>query len=159
VPMVGLSISVAAMTSLAFNPHQSLLLVLLHLAAVGVGIGTVYPVSTVAVQNAVPRHQLGIATGTMNFFRALLSSIIVAVLGAIVLGGINLKSGGGIVVETLHASTGGAELALVFRWVFAANAVILAAALFWLILMEERPLPGRADIPVAAPAPASPAAE
>jgi EmrB/QacA subfamily drug resistance transporter len=158
VPMVGLSISVLALISLTINPHQSLIMVLIHLGAVGVGIGTVYPVATVAVQNAVPRHQLGIATGTMNFFRALLSAIIVAGLGAIILGGINLKSGG-LLAEALHASGGAAEVALVFRWVFAACGAVLAAALFWLILMEERPLPGRADIPVAASASPSPAAE
>jgi MFS family permease len=159
VPMVGLSISVAALLSLTINPQQSLTWVLVHLGAVGFGIGTVYPVATVAVQNAVPRHQLGIATGTMNFFRALLSAIIVAVLGAIILGGINLKGGGAQIAQVLHASGGSAEAALVFRWVFAACGAVLASALFWLILMEERPLPGRADIPVAASAPPAPAAE
>lgn len=121
---------------------------LIHLGAAGIGIGTVYPVATVAVQNAVPRYQLGIATGTLNFFRALLSAIIVAGLGAIILGGINMKSGN--VAEVLHASGGSAEVAQVFRWVFAACGAVLASALFWLIVMEERPLPGRADIPVAA---------
>jgi len=160
VPMVGLTISLAALVSLAWQPYQPLPLVLLHLGAVGIGIGTVYPVATVAVQNAVPRQELGIATGSLNFFRSLLSAVIVAVLGAILLGGINLKGGdAGLSVETLRASAGGAELALLFRWVFAATAAVLAAALFWLILMEERPLPGRADIPAATTAPGAPAAE
>jgi MFS family permease len=148
--MVGLSISVLALISLTVDPQQSLTSVLIHLGAIGLGIGTVYPVATVAVQNAVPRHQLGIATGTMNFFRALLSSVLVAALGAIILGGVNLKSGGGQVAAVLHASGGSAEIALVFRWVFATCGAVLTSALFWLVLMEERPLPGRADIPVAA---------
>jgi MFS family permease len=131
-------------------------IVALHLGAVGVGIGTVFPVATVAVQNAVPRHQLGIATGTMNFFRALLSSIIVAMMGAIVLGGINLRSGGGLSVETLRASAGSADLALLFRWVFLLAAGVLAACLFAIIRMEERPLPGRDDLAtMATGAPAS----
>jgi EmrB/QacA subfamily drug resistance transporter len=156
VPMIGLSLSVLALGSLAINPQQPLVLVLIHLGFVGAGIGTVYPVATVAVQNAVPRHQLGIATGTMNFFRALLSAIIVAGLGAIILGGMNVKSGA-LVAETLH-NIGSVEAALIFRWVFAACGGLLAVALFWLIVMEERPLPGRADIPVAA-APPAPAAE
>jgi hypothetical protein len=43
----------------------------------------------------------------------------------------------------------------VFRWVFAASAATLGAALLCLVLMEERPLPGRADIPVAAAPPAA----
>jgi MFS family permease len=158
VPMIGLSISVAALISLTIDPQQSLTSVLIHLGAIGLGIGTVYPVATVAVQNAVPRHQLGIATGTMNFFRALLSAVIVAGLGAIILGGINVKGGGGEVASVLQASGGSAEVALVFRWVFAVCSAIMAFALLWLILMEERPLPGRADIPVAA-APPAPAAE
>jgi MFS family permease len=132
--------------------------VLIHLSAVGFGIGTVYPVATVAVQNAVSRQQLGIATGTMNFFRALLSAIIVAALGAIILGGINLKGGGSQVAAVLHAASSSADIALIFRWVFAACGVVLGCALVSLVLMEERPLPGRADIPITA-APPAPAAE
>ncbi len=158
VPMVGLCISVTSLALLAWHPYQPLEIVVLHLAAVGIGIGTVFPVCTVAVQNAVPRHQLGIATGTMNFFRSLLSSVIVAMLGAIVLGGINLRSGGGgLSVETLTANAGGADLALVFRWVFVVTAGFLATCLFWLWRMEERPLPGRADIAAMANAPGAPA--
>ena len=159
VPLVGLSFSVLALISLAINPQQSLTLVLIHLGVVGAGIGTVYPVATVAVQNAVQRHQLGIATGSMNFFRALFSAIIVAGLGAIILGGVNLKSGGGALFDVLQGVGSGAEVAMVFRWVFAASAATLGAALLCLILMEERPLPGRADIPVAAAAPPTAAAE
>jgi EmrB/QacA subfamily drug resistance transporter len=157
VPMVGLTISLVALLSLTIDPQQSLTSVLIHIGAVGLGIGTVYPVATVAVQNAVPRQQLGIATGTMNFFRALLSAIIVAALGAIILGGINVKGGGAAVAAALQA-TSSADIALIFRWVFAACGGVLGAALIALILMEERPLPGRADIPMAA-APPAPAAE
>ena len=57
-------------------------------AAVGMGMGAVLPVTTVAIQNAVELHQLGTATGTMNFFRSLGGAVAVAVFGAIVLGGI-----------------------------------------------------------------------
>jgi MFS family permease len=152
--MVGLVVSLIALFSLAVDPQQSLTSVLIHLGAAGFGIGTVYPVATVSVQNAVARHQLGIATGTMNFFRALFAAVIVAMLGAIILGGVNLK-GSAHVSELLH-TVGRAEIALIFRWVFAACGLVLAAALLWLIMMEERPLPGRADIPAGAP-PATPA--
>jgi sugar phosphate permease len=157
VPMVGLTISIISLLLLTWHPDQPLLLVLLHLAAVGFGIGTVYPVATVAVQNAVPRHQLGITTGSFNFFRSLLASVTVALLGVILLGGINLKGGEvGLSVETLKASGGGTELALLFRWVFATIAAVLSMSLLALIRMEERPLPGRAEIDAAtAGAPAS----
>ena len=35
-----------------------------------VGVGSVFPVATVSIQNAVERHIIGTATGAMNFFRA-----------------------------------------------------------------------------------------
>jgi MFS family permease len=148
--MVGLAVSLVSLISLTIDPQQSLTSVLIHLGAAGLGIGTVYPVATVAVQNAVPRHQLGIATGTLNFFRALFAAIIVAVLGAIILGGVNVRGDDGQAAAVLHA-TDPAQIALVFRWVFAACSLILASAMFFLILMEERPLPGRDDIPGAVP--------
>jgi hypothetical protein len=57
----------------------------------------------------------------------------------------------------LHiASAGSADLALLFRWVFLVAAGLLATCLFWIVRMEERPLPGRDDIAaVAAGAPTS----
>ena len=36
------------------------------------------------MQNTVPRHQLGISIGTMNFSRNLYATILIAVFGAIV---------------------------------------------------------------------------
>ena len=60
----------------------------------GAGMGPMYPATTVIIQNAVPLHQLGIATGTLNFFRSLGGAIIVAVFAAIVLGG--LDAGGAL---------------------------------------------------------------
>ena len=41
----------------------------------GFGVGTVFPVATVSIQNAVERHDVGTATGAMNFFRALASAL------------------------------------------------------------------------------------
>ncbi len=49
------------------------------------GTGSSYPVVTVSIQNAVAHRQIGIAMGAMNFFRALASAFVVAVMGAIML--------------------------------------------------------------------------
>jgi len=57
------------------------------LGVIGAAVGLVFPVTTVSIQNAVPRHQVGIAMGARNFFRSLASAFIVAVLGAILLAG------------------------------------------------------------------------
>ena len=58
-----------------------------------IGLGTLYPTTTVIIQNAVPLHQLGTATGTLNFFRQLGGAIIVAVFSAIVLNAGNTGEG------------------------------------------------------------------
>ena len=68
----------------------------LLMSVVGTGVGVVYPVTTVSIQNAVPHHQVGIAMGALNFFRSLASAFIVAVLGAILLAGLGVgRSGAG----------------------------------------------------------------
>ena len=63
--------------------HATMTSVLMSL--VGLSIGIVLPSSLVAVQNAVPRNQLGVATAGTAFFRSLGGAIGVAVLSAILL--------------------------------------------------------------------------
>ncbi|HEU5349642.1 MAG TPA: hypothetical protein VFU63_13605, partial [Ktedonobacterales bacterium] len=50
----------------------------------GVGIGILQPIYTVAGQNAIPLEQLGAGTGAMNYLRAMGSLLGTAILGAIV---------------------------------------------------------------------------
>ena len=126
------------------------------LALCGGGIGTMYPVTTVLIQNAVLPHQFGIVTGTLNFFRLLGGTIIVAALGAIVL--TKVDSSGGLVALDRLAKSGvqpDADFASVFSWVFIAAALCLAIALLCLANTEERPLRGPAQAP---PAPSRKAA-
>ena len=74
---------------LALRPAGlSLVLIEVAAGAIGLGVGTVLPVTTVAIQNAVALHQLGTATASMNFFRSLGGALLVAGFGAILLGGI-----------------------------------------------------------------------
>ena len=88
-PMVGLAVAALGALALSLDPVAlPLPLVELLLALVGAGIGTVLPVTTVSIQNAVPMHQLGTATGAMSFFRSLGGAIAVAGFGAILLRGI-----------------------------------------------------------------------
>ena len=113
------------------------------LGIVGLGMGSLFPVTTVSVQNAVLPYQLGTATGAMNFFRQLASAIIVALFGAIVLGGVGPA---GVTVEALASHANGlaqTDFAHVFRWVFATAAGWVGLGLVFLAVMEERPLRGR----------------
>nr|WP_246520183.1 MDR family MFS transporter [Ancylobacter lacus] len=140
IPMVGLTVGTLALVALAAGSTRvpvAGLVVLLGFA--GIGLGTVLPISTVAIQNAVPLPQIGTATAAMNFFRSLGGAVLTAAFGAILIGGAGLE--GGSLGERLLLHHGDADvLAAAFRWVFAAAALALAGALLAVVAMEERPL-------------------
>ncbi len=159
--IVGAIIMIASVTALVIWPAMPLTGVILALTLIGFGAGTVYPVATVSIQNSVPSHQVGTATGAMNFFRALAATLAVAIMGAILLAGLGAMPERGTGVELLVETAGkaGIDMAAVFRWVFAAADFFLGAALVAVLLMEERPLRGPAPkvasiSPDAPPAPA-----
>jgi len=144
-PMVGLAIAIAATAILAFfGDSLSFPGIEVILAVISIGLGTLLPVSTVAIQNAVAPHELGTATGTANFFRSLGGAFIVAIFGAIVLSGTGF--GGATSFESLAgvAAQSGVDLAGVFSHVFMAAVVGFALAFVFLLAMEERPLRGGA---------------
>jgi MFS family permease len=139
-PMVGLLLAVAALAVLAADPAgRSLGEVGVLLFALGLGLGPMYPMSTIVMQNGVKPHQMGTATGTLNFFRTLGGAIIVAVFGAIVLGG-GTDGSGVMTLEKLAAEHG--DMAPAFHWVFIAAAICIAISFACLLAVEERPLHG-----------------
>jgi MFS family permease len=140
VPMIGLIVAMAALAVLATDPAgHSLGEVVGLLFALGIGLGPMYPVSTIVMQNAVKPHQLGTATGTLNFFRTLGGAIVVAVFSAILLGGVTDGSGV-MTVDKLAAGHG--DMAAAFHWVFIAAAICLGISLLCLLVVEEHPLHG-----------------
>ena len=140
VPIAGLLVAVATLCVLAHDPAgHSLTELVVILLVLGLGLGPMYPVSTIVMQNGVKPHQLGTATGTLNFFRTLGGAMVVAVFSAIILGGI----GDGSTVMTLETiTTHHGDLAPAFHWVFLAAAACLAVSCVALLAIEERPLHG-----------------
>jgi EmrB/QacA subfamily drug resistance transporter len=55
-----------------------------NMVVLGIGVGMMLPILTVAVQNAIPRRQLGAGTGAVSYLRSLGSTLGVAVIGAVV---------------------------------------------------------------------------
>ncbi len=108
----------------------------LLLGVVSMSLGTLLPVSTLSIQNAVAGHQLGTATATANLCRQLSGAVAVAVFGAVVIGS---GSGEGMrhVISVDHS-----VLAASFRVLFGLVALGAVAALVTMIVMEERPLMG-----------------
>ena len=107
----------------------------LVLGVVSVSLGTLLPISTVSIQNAVALHQLGTATAAANLCRQLGGAVMVAVFRALLLGAH---------AETAVASNAHDQLALLasFRVIFVLVAAGAAAAFLTMVLMEERPLKG-----------------
>ncbi|HEU0027344.1 MAG TPA: MDR family MFS transporter [Ktedonobacterales bacterium] len=66
------------------NTTTALWTVTLDMIVVGLGIGVLQPIYTVAGQNAIPIERLGAGTGAMNYLRAMGSLVGTAALGAIV---------------------------------------------------------------------------
>jgi EmrB/QacA subfamily drug resistance transporter len=144
VSLIGLAAGILGVCYAAIWPSYSGFLTVAALGMTGLGIGCLLPVTTVSVQNAVALHQLGTATGAMNFVRQLGSAVIVAVMGAILLGGFG---GGTLSIETLQLTAElGYDYGPLFRWIFVAGIAFLVISYGFLLLMTEKPLRG----PVAA---------
>ena len=89
IPIVGLTLAIAAVLMLAWRAKSMTLLefeVLLFL--IGAGFGCMPPLSATALQNNVSIHTFGSAVATMQFSRNLFATILVAVFGVIVLSGV-----------------------------------------------------------------------
>jgi MFS family permease len=144
VPVIGLLVAIAAIVPLAVAPAGvSLPGVCALLAIAGTGLGPMYPVTTVVIQNVVAPHHTGTATGTLNFFRQLGGAFIVAAFGAIVLGALG-NAGDTAALDMLAGhNRAGVDFAATFRWVFVAAAGFLGLACLAMMAVEERPLRGR----------------
>jgi len=133
--LIALPFAVLSLVPIALIPAQlSATGVGALLLIAGCGLGTVLPITTVSVQNAVLPWQLGTVTGVINFVRALASALMVALYGAFLFGGAK-----GVTLETIAAGNN-AALEGHFRWIFAAAALCLAVSWLFLLAMEERPL-------------------
>ncbi len=135
---VGFSILCVGLLSMIAG-HATLLQVEILTTLIGLGMGTTFPVSTIAVQNAVDQTHLGVATGVLTFLRSLGSALGVAMLGAVALGyGMPLAAEGG--VGHIEVSS-----ALPFVMIFIAAGITLILSLAMLSLMPEKPLRGRQE--------------
>jgi EmrB/QacA subfamily drug resistance transporter len=142
-PMLMLAIATAAVALLAVHPLSPVWLVAVITGLVGMGTGSSYPVVTVSIQNAVAHRQIGIAMGAMNFFRALASAFVVAVMGAIMLTHLGTAPQRGGLSSTIVTVAGDVtmdHLARTFSHIFAVAVLFLIISMISLFIMEERPL-------------------
>jgi MFS family permease len=120
--------AVAALAIAFYQNRMSIVELEALFTVIAIGLGTVLPTTTVAIQNAVKPHQLGTATGAMNFFRQLGSALLVAVFGAIL-----LNAG-------QSAPSTAVEAGDRFFVMFLATAIGFGISFVALLFMEEKPL-------------------
>jgi EmrB/QacA subfamily drug resistance transporter len=143
----------------------------LFLVVFGLGFGMVSQVLTVAIQNAVPRSDIGIATASANLFRALGGSVGVALFGAIFAARLDHwlpralpANSGAVDPERLQASPDALALmpaavrdavsvavAHSLQAVFLVATPIAALALLTVLFLREVPLRGPGGPPPAGP--------
>ena len=126
------------------------------LVGVGLGIGLAMPNLTLAIQNSVERHEMGVATSTLGFFRSLGGAIGVALSGAIMtsrlhsllpadIGGGSMLDRGidkiaALPTETRVIVVEAYRVAIVDT--FYTGAVFAALAFIVAIMLPEKPLSG-----------------
>jgi EmrB/QacA subfamily drug resistance transporter len=129
-PIAGLGLMTAALVLLAaLAGEHSQVATGIALALFGLGFGMVTQVLVVAVQNTVDRRELGVATATTGFFRALGGAV-----GAAVLGTVFAAQAGA------HASDPGAHVVEAVQAVFLVAAPLAALALLVVLRLPEVPL-------------------
>jgi EmrB/QacA subfamily drug resistance transporter len=143
-PIVMLSIATLSVGLLVVHPLMPVWTVALITGLVGIGTGSSYPTVTVSIQNAVAHQQIGVAMGAMNFFRALASAFVVAVMGAIMLAELGASPQRGVAASSAFVATAASasadDLARAFSHIFAVAVIFLIIGIVALIIMEERPL-------------------
>ncbi|MGP0059332.1 MAG: MDR family MFS transporter [Beijerinckiaceae bacterium] len=138
VPLGGLCLSLAAASLLAVRPTGlPLTTICALLGIVSVGLGTVFTVSTISIQNTVAPHQLGTALATANLFRQLGGALAVAICGSIIGAGAHMHFDPHFLRADTLASLGQA-----YRYIFIATGAGALGAMLALFLIEERPLRG-----------------
>jgi EmrB/QacA subfamily drug resistance transporter len=154
-PIAGTATACVAMFALSrLDAQTSTGLASLEMFVLGLGLGMVMQVLVLAVQNAVPYEQLGVATSGATLFRSIGGSVGTAVLGSIFTNRLNdLLAGSGAQanVGTLDPSAiarlpAGTRDTLISAFtdaldlVFLVAACVVAVAFLLTWLLEERPL-------------------
>lgn len=166
--LAGSLVAPLAIVALAFVDPHAVVLTALVMVLLGLAIGLQLPSGLVATQNAVPAHQVGVATALTAFSRMLGGAVGVAVLTTVLIallrhGGMgvsDLKGGEDILMSMFHrAMTGGdaadagavrAAAEVAFRTLFLFSASVSLVAPFLVARLPEATLRGSKSASMAA---------
>jgi EmrB/QacA subfamily drug resistance transporter len=156
--LAGLPFAIAALAAMAyFGGGLSPAVASALLALVGLGIGPTFPCSTVAVQNAVTRRDIGAISGALAFTRSLGGAFLIAASSGLALGLVARalpELGALSTIEDLARESlppaSRAVIAEAFGMTFAAVAAALVISAVFFARVEERTLRTH-DEPLKAP--------
>lgn len=117
------------------------------LCIAGLGYGPAFPISTIAVQNAVARHQIGLVTAASHYFRFLTSAVAVALCGTVILLGLGFSPFAPGAAQLIF-DVPPQRMVEVFSGIFALSALFALIGALGMGLMEGRPMRASAE-PVA----------
>ncbi len=167
-PLIGTPVATLGYLALTqISPDFSTPLLWLSLMMIGAGMGTIFPVVTTAVQNSVPRRQIGTATAAGLMFRQVGGSIAVALFGALFATRMASALAGAPVGETTAAAQLGPQtlaqlpepvrqlvasaVSTSLHPIYAIAAALAALGFFVSLLLREVPLSGRGPEAAGAP--------
>lgn len=159
-PVIGCglaTLSAVLLSSMSASTSQNALV--FYMVLVGLALGLTMQTVVTTAQNSVDRSELGIATSTVNFFRALGGSVGIAAYGAVFNAGLVNRLGGGVsgaggshpspealralpLEEQAHV-VGAIADALTTVFLYTVPFALFAFVLTWLV--REVPLKTRAD--------------
>ena len=80
----GFVLAIGVFLLIQMGPNVALGTVTINMIVVGIGLGMVQPVLTLAVQNAIPRTRLGVGTSAVTYLRTMGQTLGTAIIGAVV---------------------------------------------------------------------------
>lgn len=128
-PIIGAILTGGAMFSLSrITEHTGPIELIIPLVIAGIGIGFFVQVSLLAGQNAAEYKDLGVATGTLNFFKSIGGALGAALFGSI------------LTTALAHGAPGTAGQVHAYQTVFFWSVPFMALALIASVFMREKPL-------------------
>jgi EmrB/QacA subfamily drug resistance transporter len=123
------------------------------MTVIGLGLGLLLQNLILVIQNAVPSRHMGAATSAAQLSRSLGNTVGVAVMGAILLGGLPGGGGLGLIMGAGGAPGDGATLARALHPVFELGIPLMAVTFLLVALIPQVPLRRGVRDDVAEPAP------
>jgi EmrB/QacA subfamily drug resistance transporter len=159
--LTGALLAPCAILGIALTPVDAFWLSSLFMLAAGFASGLQFPTSLVGAQNAGLPADMGVSTSTTNLFRSLGGAVGVACMSALLLtllqatalpslgGGAAVGESGNVLLDSLNATTGAAQLALrsqlqiTFSHLLMCSAGVALLGVLAAIALPNRELRGR----------------